>query len=456
MGDANLNNSQRMQNQHNIMDAFQRSGKRSRNQLEEITPTPSETGLTSDDQGSDLSASASAASLPQLQVNNEHLPLESRETVIETTQVDKEKLKLAFKIDNLKDKLSRYESHVMFLRKCLENNVTPNGLRVYVEPSIGNRDEDFLNQWHGHLNDCSRTLTNCVIDWSLKTIEKTKIEIKEATDRLKSLVPAPTYKEIVISLNKNDETRNNELVHRKNRKFYRLKYGEKEREAPSNNRTNEILNNRGQRGLGRNDRPHLNDRDRDTGNQERNERRSGRRDYEDRRPENHRRPENQRYVTNHYRNQDQHNERVLAVIDRRTGNDYHSYAGAVKEGGPRANLELPIHERLLGRRNSRRNFRERATERPREDYPPLQHDPPREDHQRARETNHTTTRDPRDREIEALRKRIENMEQTRLGNENERVTSHYTSDTGAFPKTGRGLIRARATTTGPKRKCKHT
>ena len=440
MGDARQTN-QKVQNQHNIMDAFQRSGKRPRNELEEVTPTPSMSGLSSE--GTDLSASASGASLPEIQVNSKHL--ESRDTIIETTRVDKEKLKLAFKIDNLKDKLGRYESHVMFLRKCLENNVIPNGLRAFVEPSIGNRDDEFLELWHGHLNDCSRKLINCTIDWSLKTIDKAKLEIKEHTDKLKTLVPAPTFKEIVVSLDKNDETRNNELVHRKNRKFYRLKYGEKERETPSNNRTNEILNNRGQRGLGRNEytrernngNHERNDRHRDEGNRERNQRYSDavtqrysdRGDYEDRRP-------NQRYVNNQYRNQDQHNERVLEVIDRRTGNYQNNYAGADKEGGPRANLDLPIHERLLGRRNSRKNLRERTTESPREDFPPLRHERPREDQQQGKGTN-DTTRDSRDREIEMLRKQIESMKQTRLGND-ETITSHYTAETGTSPKNGEG------------------
>ena len=63
-----------------------------------------------------------------------------------------------------------------------------------------------------------------------------------------------TYKNIASSLKKNEESRTKDLVQRKNRKFYRLKYGEKEHEAQAqprvNNRDNEIWNNRGQRGQG--------------------------------------------------------------------------------------------------------------------------------------------------------------------------------------------------------------
>ena len=110
----------------------------------------------------------------------------------------------------------------------MDNNVTPNGLKCYVEPSIGNRDEDFLKQWHGILDDCSKNLINCAIDWSVKTIESTKTEIATLTEKLKALVSEPTYKDIASSLKKNEETRTKDLVQRKNRKFYQSKYGERD------------------------------------------------------------------------------------------------------------------------------------------------------------------------------------------------------------------------------------
>ena len=104
MGDATFNNN-RMQSQNNIMEAFQKSGKRPRNQFEEITPTPSREGSNITTDASDISTSTSEISLPQLQLNHDLLPVESVETVIETSRVDRDKLKLAFKVDNLNDKL---------------------------------------------------------------------------------------------------------------------------------------------------------------------------------------------------------------------------------------------------------------------------------------------------------------------------------------------------------------
>ena len=108
---------------------------------------------------------------PSLQINDRE---ESFETVIESDRMNDNKLKLAFKIDRLRNKAERYESHVGFLKKCLDNNIIPNGLKCFVEPSIGNRDEGFLNQWHGILNDCSKQLINLTIEWSTNNIETTK------------------------------------------------------------------------------------------------------------------------------------------------------------------------------------------------------------------------------------------------------------------------------------------
>ena len=111
--------------------------------------------------------------VPQLQLEGNNFDTESRETVVDTF-ADRENLKLAYRVDNLKDKQSRYESHVSFLRKCLDNNIIPNGLRVYCEPSIGNRDEDFLEKWHNKLTECSKALINITIEWSKNTIEKSE------------------------------------------------------------------------------------------------------------------------------------------------------------------------------------------------------------------------------------------------------------------------------------------
>ena len=76
---------------------------------------------------------------------------------------ERERENLVYRLDRCNDKKCRYLSHKSFLTKCLANNLTPNGLRVYVEPSIGNRNDEFLDKWHSRLDKFSQTLTNDVI-----------------------------------------------------------------------------------------------------------------------------------------------------------------------------------------------------------------------------------------------------------------------------------------------------
>ena len=198
MGDANNNN---------IFEAFQRSGKRHREegnreegtnedrrqrprqegeQSDDITPRPSYNSLNNnllntDTSENEVSEIESHTSLPTIRLN-------SRETVVDTQTRNDAKLKLAFKIDNLRNKKERYESHEAFLKRCLENNIIPNGLKCFVEPSIGNRDEEFLNEWHGILNECSKKLMNLTIDYSGKTKENTTTQINTLTNELKEMV----------------------------------------------------------------------------------------------------------------------------------------------------------------------------------------------------------------------------------------------------------------------------
>ena len=415
MGDATHN---KLQN--NIMNAFQNSGKRQRVQFEnpEVTPTPSNTSTNGA-----LSAVPSMIEVPQLQLEGNSFDTESRETVVDTF-AERENLKLAYKVDNLKDKQIRYESHVSFLQKCLDNNITPMGLRVYCEPSIGNRDEDFLEKWHNQLTECSKALINITIEWSKNTIQKTKTEIQTTSDKLKESVPAPTFKDIETSLAKNQETRTNELIHRKNRKFYKLKYGDKEATPPpSNNRTNEIVNNRGHRGMA------------DRGQQERN--RGDENIKSDRRfdrPRAHN--DDHRYVNNYsYTNSrvdDKYENRSRE--NRNARNDHYN--------NKHDDRVEPIHRRLLERNRSVRDNTDKG------DYPPLRKDRPREDPARNDEHDErvlaaidkrtyagtvrgprarAVERDPKDMEIDALRNKVREMENERNGN--ERVLNHYSSDT---------------------------
>ena len=111
----------------------------------------------------------------------------STETMVHKNRWEnRERENLAFKLDKLNDKKCRFVSHENYLKKCLDNNLVPNGLRVFVEPSIGNRNDDFLAKWHAKLEDFSKTLTNMVVDFCGTEVANTNIEISETTKRRKN------------------------------------------------------------------------------------------------------------------------------------------------------------------------------------------------------------------------------------------------------------------------------
>ena len=88
-----------------------------------------------------------AVATPTLQLNDGPLESESTITVLDNPNYNPRNTEtLAKKLDRLYDKKARFESHENYLSKCLINNLIPNGLRVFVEPSIGNRDDAFLKK----------------------------------------------------------------------------------------------------------------------------------------------------------------------------------------------------------------------------------------------------------------------------------------------------------------------
>ena len=385
-------------------------GKRAHKEDGNVTPTPSN-GSLSTGEFSDIEILSEESRVD--------IPLErdqSTGSVIESKNLEREKLRIALKLDRLKDKLSRYESHIIFLNKCVENSVIPNGLRAYVEPSIGNRDDVFLEGWHSILFDCSQKLIKHSVEFSGKIVETTKTEIKTTEDQLKALLTDQAYIKVDASLKKNDEIRVKDLTNRKNRKFYRLKYGEKEREdrqPTPNNRNNEILNNRGQRGLGQPRRPDDNFTRRDTERPRRNEGQSDRR------------LGNNNYSST-YTGDDQAQRRVIEVIERRNNNP--------TGRGPRANNNnQPLHEKIaLSRRNSRRNLAHN-NESPREDFPPLRRETG-DDQQPTNRMDDMGRERSRNNEIEALRRRIDALQRERNNSSNH----HTTESTNESSKNGNG------------------
>ena len=146
------------------------------------------------------------------------------------------KEKTALKLNNLNDKKARFESHKSFLTRCYEEKIIPNGLKIYVEPSIGNHDDDFLKKWFDILETCSFQLMEHTINFSKKTITNVSEEIETTHQDLSKKLDQNEKEEILSTLKKNDDVNRKHLQLRKQKKFNFLKYNPKS----NNNERNEI------------------------------------------------------------------------------------------------------------------------------------------------------------------------------------------------------------------------
>ena len=65
---------------------------------------------------------------------------------------------VALKLNRLKEKHVRYESHKEFLTQCTLERLVPKGLKLELEPTIGNHNQEFLDHWFSKLNEFSLSL----------------------------------------------------------------------------------------------------------------------------------------------------------------------------------------------------------------------------------------------------------------------------------------------------------
>ena len=85
-------------------------------------------------------------------------------------------------------------------------NVIPNRLKLELEPSIGNHNEDFLAKWNDKLKKFSRELTTDVIEFCGKAITETDAEIEDTNKELKGQTNQEQHNEITATLNENQHT----------------------------------------------------------------------------------------------------------------------------------------------------------------------------------------------------------------------------------------------------------
>ena len=132
-----------------------------------------------------------------------------------------------------------------FLGRCLIGNVIPNGLKIELEASIGNHNEQFLTKWNEKLIKFSGELTVDVIAFCDTTITETTIELQDTNQQLKSTGNQEKLTKITTILAKNQDARKHNYKRNKDKKYYNLKYNVKHKPPPRSqpNGSNEEDNN---------------------------------------------------------------------------------------------------------------------------------------------------------------------------------------------------------------------
>ena len=104
-----------------------RSNKRAREEIEDTSPTQPVN-----------QASTSTITEESIIVNVNYLSPRANNNTQNT-------YKLALKLNRLKDTSTRYVADKEFLSCCIKNKLTPKGLELLLEPTIGNYDQEFID-----------------------------------------------------------------------------------------------------------------------------------------------------------------------------------------------------------------------------------------------------------------------------------------------------------------------
>ena len=87
---------------------------------------------------------------------------------------ERHKEQQAMKLNRLKDKNVRYQSHREFLSQFIESKLIPKGLKLELEPTIGNHDQEFSDTWYSNLQEFSLTLMKEIVKFCDKTISENR------------------------------------------------------------------------------------------------------------------------------------------------------------------------------------------------------------------------------------------------------------------------------------------
>ena len=128
------------------------------------------------------------------------------------------------KPNHLRAKSPQYNSHKNYLSRCIQETLVPKILEHNLEPTIGNYDQEFIDNWYSNLKDFSLILVKRIVTYCKKTIEKSQTRITKIEAYLKQQLKKDDYAEI-LNIIKVNKTVKKQILHQwKFKKFNTLKY----------------------------------------------------------------------------------------------------------------------------------------------------------------------------------------------------------------------------------------
>ena len=88
---------------------------------------------------------------------------EDQNFLITPTFAEQHKKQQAMKLNRLKDKNGQYQSHREFLSQYFESKLIPKGLKLELQPTMSNRDQEFLDTCYSNLQEFSLTLMKEIV-----------------------------------------------------------------------------------------------------------------------------------------------------------------------------------------------------------------------------------------------------------------------------------------------------
>ena len=113
--------------------------------------------------------------------------------------------KLGFRVDRINNHKIWFLSHKEFFEKCFRDKLTPIALKINREPTMGNQNEEFINQWYKIQDDSTKQLMKMIGKFCETKIKETEHEIKEIDSKLQLNLPSTEYSNIKGQLSKNQE-----------------------------------------------------------------------------------------------------------------------------------------------------------------------------------------------------------------------------------------------------------